>query len=610
MEACIRILDETTANKIAAGEVIERPASVVKELVENSIDAGSTRIEVEIENGGLHSIRVTDNGCGMSRENARLSLARHATSKIRDADDLNHITTLGFRGEAIPSIASVSRFSIVTRGSTDLEGTQIDVEGGTLKDITATGCPTGTTMLVRDLFFNTPARLKYLKTTATEIGHIVDILGRLTLSYPRIAFRLQHNGRQLLATTGSGDGRETMASIYGGEVAKHLLPLNSSREAYSIHGFIAKPAIYRKNRNHQNVFVNGRFVRSNIISRALEDAYQTLLPSGARPIASIEVQIPTDEVDVNVHPTKSEVRFAREKDIFLLVYQSVKTTLQSANLIPNLQLKPEEIETNVPEYMSQPLKLLQSNGKIDRPIYTDPSTTSDFGVPGSSAAPAFSVREPVFEIPTPSCTEARQEPSDIPRAQSNTFPLMQPIGQIDNTYIVAQGVEGMYLIDQHAAHERIIFDRLVSKRQVAAQTMLVPWLWELTPQEALVIIKHLPILADGGFEVEEFGQNIFRVCSIPLGVPAPLIGEILNEFLQDLMQDLRANTYSTKQNVLLMTAACKAAVKANAKLSMNEMISLLNQLKDTDHPYTCPHGRPTVIHFSAQELAKRFKRIQ
>jgi DNA mismatch repair protein MutL len=393
-------------------------------------------------------------------------------------------------------------------------------------------------------------------------------------------------------------------------VAKHLLPLYSSREAYSIQGFIAKPTIYRKNRNHQNVFVNGRFVRSNIISRALEDAYQTLLPSGARPIASIEVQIPSDEVDVNVHPTKSEVRFAREKDIFLLVYQSVKTTLQSANLIPNLQLKPEEIETNVPEYMPQPLNLLQPDEKIDRPLYTGPGTPANWGVSGSSAVPAFSVREPVFEITTPSVTESMQESVDIPQTQANTFPLMQPIGQIDNTYIVAQGVEGMYLIDQHAAHERILFDRLVSKRQVAAQTMLVPWLWELTPQEALVIKKHLPVLADGGFEVEEFGQNILRVCSIPLGVPAPLIGEILNEFLQDLMQDLRANTYSTKQNVLLMTAACKAAVKANAKLSMHEMISLLNQLKDTDHPYTCPHGRPTVIHFSAQELGKRFKRIQ
>jgi len=606
MSERIHVLDETTANKIAAGEVIERPASVVKELVENSIDAGSTRIEVEVEEGGLLLIRVTDNGHGMSRRDAQLCLARHATSKIQFAEDLNVVTTLGFRGEAIPSIASVSHFTLITRRQEDLEGTQINVDGGTIGGVMPVGCPMGTMITVRDLFYNTPARLKYLKTTATEIGHISDILGRLSLAYPKIAFRLQHNNRQLLFTTGGGDTKETMASIYGAEIARQLLPVDGGRNDYRILGFIAKPSTYRKNRNYQNIFVNGRLVRSRVVSRAIENGYQSTLPSGAYPIASLLIDVPSGEVDVNVHPTKSEVRFLKEKDIFLLVYHAVKGALEDACLIPNIDIN-KDVAATV-EYSLQPLPL--NHYAINTPVNNIPTGN----IITSVSNPAFQVRELDVNQAVHSYDTTLNKGiinHERPQPVAEGFPLLQPIGQIDNTYIVAQGVEGMYLIDQHAAHERILFNRMLNKRQVGGQqTLLVPWLWEMTMQEAVILRDHLSMLQDLGFNIEDFGQHTFRVCAVPVSVPITIIDEILNEFLAELTDTYHQQPTHKKRDLLLVTAACKAAIKAHARLTMQEMLSLIQQLAETEQPYTCPHGRPTVIHISAQELAKRFKRIQ
>lgn len=604
MTDCIKILDELTANKIAAGEVVERPASAVKEMVENSIDAGSTRIEVEIEDGGLRLIRIADNGCGMSKNDAQLSLARHATSKIQTAEDLTKVSTLGFRGEAIPSIASVSRFTVITRRAEDLEGTRVCVEGGQTTEVSAIGCPAGTSITVRDLFFNTPARLKYLKTTATEAGQIVDIVNRLALAYPHISFRLQHNGRQMLATTGTGDGRETIASIYGAEVAKQLLQIEGSRNLYRVSGYIAKPSVYRKNRNHETIFVNGRFIRSRLISRALEDAYQSLLPTGAYPIGVIAVELPSTEVDVNVHPTKSEVKFQKERDIFLLIYHTVKAAMQSACLIPE---NPKEDKPNQDEqaYSIQPLLLHEETGATRDNMVRFPSEreVSQYQQPVSTF-----VRDPSFNQFPPTSTPQEKVISVENTAQ--TFPLMQPIGQIDNTYIVVQGIDGMYLIDQHAAHERILYEKLMRKRQTGNQPLLVPWVWETTMQEALNIRENVSVFHELGFTIEDFGTKSFRVCAMPLGIPTALLNEILHDFLQVLMETGRQQSALKKQEMLLITAACKAAIKAHAKLSMSEMLALIQQLADTENPFTCPHGRPTIIHFSGHDLARRFKRIQ
>lgn len=607
MQDRIQILDETTANKIAAGEVVERPASVVKELVENSIDAGSTRIDVDIEEGGLRFLRVTDNGYGMNRNDAKLSLARHATSKIKTAEDLYHVSTLGFRGEAIPSIASVSRFTVITRREDDVEGTKIVVEGGQVTDVSAAGCPAGTVITVRDLFFNTPARLKYLKTTATEAGHIADILNKLALAYPHIAFHLQHNGRQLLATNGNGDVRAAIAGIYGPEVAKQLLPLEGLRDSYHISGLVTKPSIYRKNRNHEHIFVNGRFIRSRLISRALEDAYQSLLPTGAHPIGVITVELPSTEVDVNVHPTKSEVKFQKERDIFLLVYHAVKAALQNACLIPEAPVQ-QLPDTGGPGYTMQPLALQPVLKAVASGEHTSQSMQP------APARPMF-VREPDFRQPSPVIygDEAVKPPTVQMTAADDDgqlLPLMQPIGQIDNTYIVAQGVDGMYLIDQHAAHERILFEKFAGKQQRGSQPLMVPWVWDTTAREALVIRENMAVFHDLGFEIEEFGTNSFRLCASPLGVPSTLLDEILQDFLQELMHTGIKQPVSKKQEMLLATTACKAAIKAHAKLSTQEMTALIQQLSGVSNPYTCPHGRPTIVHFSSYDLARRFKRIQ
>lgn len=603
----IKILDEMTANKIAAGEVVERPASAVKELVENSIDAGSTRIEIEIQEGGLRLIRVTDNGYGMGKNDARLSLDRHATSKIQTAEDLNRVTTLGFRGEALPSIASVSRFTVITRRASDLEGTEIVVEGGQINKISSVGCPAGTTIIVRDLFFNTPARLKYLKTTTTEAGHIADILNRLALAYPHVSFRLTHNGRQLLATTGAGDGRETIASIYGGEVAKQLLTIEGSRDTYRIFGFVAKPAVYRKNRNHETIFVNRRFIHSRLISRAFEDAFQSLLPSGAHPIGVISVELPSSEVDVNVHPTKSEVKFQKERDIFLLVYHAVKDALQKACLIPEANLAAKQ-EMSDHEYMVQPLLLQEEATTAPRgAVYAanKPSVTQK--------SPPLIFRDPQFMQSSPAQTQSTMPKENIVSAgdtAKEAFPLLQPIGQIDNTYIVAQGVDGMYLIDQHAAHERVLFEKLMGKKHSGNQPLLVPWVWETTVQETLCIRENLAVFQELGFEIEEFGARSFRICAVPLGVPTALLDKILQDFLQRMMETGRQQSVLRNQELLIIMTACKAAIKAHAKLSMPEMLNLLQQLSDAENPFTCPHGRPTIVHFSGVDLARLFKRIQ
>ena len=603
----IKILDETTANKIAAGEVVERPASAVKELVENAIDAGSTRIEVEIQEGGLRLIRVTDNGYGMGKNDARLSLDRHATSKIQTAEDLTSVSTLGFRGEALPSIASVSRFTIITRLASDLEGTEIVVEGGHIKEISSVGCPAGTTIIVRDLFFNTPARLKYLKTTTTEAGHIADILNRLALAYPHISFRLTHNGRQLLATAGTGDARETMASIYGGEVAKQLLPIEGVRDAYRIFGFVAKPSVYRKNRNHETIFVNRRFIHSRLISRAFEDAFQSLLPSGAHPIGVISVELPSSEVDVNVHPTKSEVKFQKERDVFLLVYHAVKDALQKACLIPEANLPTKQEGGN--EYSAQPLLLQEEATAVSRGGLYAANTPA--AAPPKS--PPLIFRDPQFIQSSPAQTQntmPKEKIVTVEDAAGKTFPLLQPIGQIDNTYIIAQGVDGMYLIDQHAAHERVLFEKFRDKKQGGNQPLLVPWVWETTAQEALCIRENLTVFQELGFEVEEFGVRSFRICAVPLGMPTALLDKILQDFLQRLMETGRQQSMLRNQELLISMTACKAAIKAHAKLSMPEMLNLLQQLSNTENPFTCPHGRPTIVHFSSVELARLFKRIQ
>lgn len=642
----VHVLDDNTINKIAAGEVVERPASVIKELVENAIDAHADRIEVEITAGGTSFMRVSDNGIGMSRQDAELAILRHATSKIVKVDDLLTIGTLGFRGEALPSIASVSRFTLTTRQAGDELGTEIKISGGSLPEIGETGCGIGTTIRVEDLFFNTPARKKFLKTNNTEGGKINEFIVKLAISNPQIAFKLINNNKMAVSTPGNGDLKDTLQSIYGGTVGSALLPLEFEDEDIRLSGFVTKPSAIRSSRSWQTFIVNGRIIANRAIAKAIDNAYHALIPKTGYPLVALNIQVPQNTIDVNVHPQKSEMKFEDESRVFKAVYKAVldairpKDEVRQQGQLGNMAAGVEqaEIDRHVAHGMQE---ILLEAKDVERasaaparyvPVYEERrqaamqwrEAAARMEVP-KTAEPPEPEPQPVF-VPEAEAEMVHEmvsvpvpEMKHVPESVSVPEPMpvendreqscrMVPIGQVDNTYIIAQDADGLYIVDQHAAHERILFDRFSARAgEIPVQQLLVHLMLDFSSHEAEIIENNLAMLKELGFGLEPAGPNQFRLTEVPADVPSGEAEDFIREILASL-EELHKPSAAELRQAAIATASCKAAIKAGFKLNFRQMEILLAELNDTAMPYTCPHGRPTIIKFSTDELAKMFKR--
>ncbi len=608
--ADIKLLDTNTINKIAAGEVVERPASCVKELIENSIDAGARRIEIEIQNGGKALIRVTDNGAGMSREDAALSVRRHATSKLKTADDLNHISTLGFRGEALPTIAAVSKFTLQTRCAQDELGTKITVSGGKVLDTHEVGCKVGTTVLVEDLFFNTPARLKFLKATPTEANRIHDFIVKLALSRPDVAFRFINGNRNALVTPGNGKLIDALSSIYGTELTDSLLTLKRDTDDLKLVGFVTKPNILKSYRSWQTFIINGRVVESRTIAKAVDEAYKSLIPKSGFPLAVIKLDVPQTSIDVNVHPQKIEIKFEDEGKIFKTVWNSVREAVEGTQADGEHDLTEVAAAPNTPHF-----EQLTLGDEFEEPTPKKISERKknprdDFDFEKVLTTVAESRRESVPAKNSNTVADAKP-PEKISPPVENPALELEPIGQVARCYIVAQTGDDLYIVDQHAAHERILFDRLSSyAEKIPAQGLLIHRVLKFDEREAELIEKNLAVFAALGFTMEPSGSNEFRLTEVPLDAADTDEENLLREIVSEIFDGLNDSDDLAKKirRTVLATTACKAAIKSGQELNLRQMQILLNDLSKTAHPHTCPHGRPTIIKFSGNDLAKMFKR--
>ena len=588
----VHVLDDNTINKIAAGEVVERPASVVKELVENAIDAKADRIEVEIMAGGTSFMRVSDNGIGMSREDAEKAILRHATSKIVQVDDLQAIATLGFRGEALPSIASVSRFNLQTRQAGAELGTEIKITGGKTTEIGAAGCNLGTTIRVEDLFFNTPARKKFLKTNNTESGRINEFIIKLAISHPEIAFKLINNNKSSLATPGRGDLKETLQSLYGASVGQSLLPLEFEDEDIKLWGFVSKPSAIRSSRSWQTFIVNGRIIASRAIAKAIDNAYHALIPKSGYPLIALNIEVPQHTIDVNVHPQKTEMKFEDESRIFKAVYKAVLDAVRPKGQVGQLGQLAAQAD-HVQQHVEKGLQELNFGQSV-------------MNFPLREEKPAMTWQEGTTALAQDKSVKSVQSVVD----EEEKLPTagMIPIGQVDDTYIIAQDGDSLYIVDQHAAHERVLFDRFSAQAEhIPSQQLLVHLILDFSTHESQIIEENLELLAGLGFGLEPSGPNQFRLMEVPADVPSSQAEEFIREVLAS-MEELHRPTAAELRQAVLATTACKAAIKAGFKLNYRQMEILLQELNDTAMPYTCPHGRPTIIKFSSDELAKMFKR--
>lgn len=642
----IHILDDITVDKIAAGEVVERPASVIKELVENSIDAHADKIEVEILAGGTSFMRVTDNGDGMDNQNARLAILRHATSKIKQVDDLMSIDTLGFRGEALPSIAAVSRFNLITRRPQDDLGTTIKLTGGRIDEIEDMGCNIGTTIKVEDLFFNVPARKKFLKTTTTEANKINDFIIKLALSKPNIAFKLINNNKIAITTPGNGSLYDAIECIYGTKVSEELLPIEAITDDIKVTGFISKPAIIRSSRSWQTFVINGRVVNSRIISKAIDNAYHSLLPKSGYPFVILNIEINKRTIDINVHPQKAEIKFEDESLLFKTIYHAVLEAVKPSDnqalsdfAIPitdkALHIEktvPKQINMDLPEdNSSTPSNSFKQNSINHIPSLKNNTTplTTDLNKfrqvretlhPNLSNHNSNTIQETAIQDYQTNTTTNPQTDINISSSENLTDCSTQllkeavnltPIGQIDDCFIVAQGPNGgMYIIDQHAAHERILYDKFAKQTErIPVQPLLMHLFLDVNNSELTLIEENQQILYDLGFNVELAGQNQIRLKEVPADIKPQESEDIFREILISLSQLHTPTPQEIRHSCLAMTA-CKAAIKAGDILNITQMKIILNELAQTTLPYTCPHGRPTIIKFSTYDLEKMFKRVQ
>jgi DNA mismatch repair protein MutL len=640
------LLDENTANRIAAGEVVERPASAVKELVENAIDAGATQITVTLEEGGKERLIVADNGSGMTRNDAIMALQRHATSKIRTADDLFAIQTLGFRGEALPSIASVSHLTVTTKPADHESGTQVHIDGGDIDTVEEVAARDGTTISVERLFYNTPARLKFLKSTPTEVSRTVDMVGQLAAAYPGVAFRLLNGTQEIFSTPGTGEPLAALAAIWGRDIARKLIPIRHEGAGLHVHGFVATPDISRPGRSHELFYVNRRPIKSRLLGHALEEAFRSLTPDARYPVGAIFVEINPDLVDVNVHPTKTEVKFTRDGEVHHAVSQAVKGALLAYGIVPTPRTEtpvaPDRNEQTDFRFGIQfhPLpdvspsddlraSLLAGAGLLVGGVlagFAAPSMTPDGpNEIANEVAPeglisAMSAVDVTFAspgglspdaVPPHPATEERIVPRPLPRPFADQLRDFKVLGQARNTYIIALTPDGIAVIDQHVAHERVLFERLTVKRfsdGIPVQRLVVPLTVSLGRREALLMGEHCESFAAAGWEITPFGKDSFAVRSIP----AMLVNKPYEQVLRDMIDELVHHTVSRRLLVqrdhVTITNACKLAVKAGDPLTISEMESLLEQLAETENPYLCPHGRPIVVTISFHELDKQFKR--
>ncbi|WP_258729236.1 DNA mismatch repair endonuclease MutL [Bacillus atrophaeus] len=624
MAKVIQLSDELS-NKIAAGEVVERPASVVKELVENAIDANSTVIEIDIEEAGLASIRVLDNGEGMENEDCKRAFRRHATSKIKDENDLFRVRTLGFRGEALPSIASVSHLEIKT-STGEGAGTQLMLQGGNIISETRSSGRKGTEITVANLFFNTPARLKYMKTVHTELGNITDVVNRIALAHPEVSIRLRHQGKNLLQTTGNGDVRHVLAAIYGMATAKKMVPLHVSSLDFDVKGYIALPEITRASRNYMSSVVNGRYIKNFPLVKAVHEGYHTLLPIGRHPITFIEITMDPILVDVNVHPSKLEVRLSKETELHELIRDGIKDVFKQQQLIPSAQLpkKSAPVIKNEQQFMNfdtRPAE--QKPEKTSEPSYSPMKLSSVVKEPAETEEEIrtdIPVSDPLIETDQGDHTAfaehqpeaAESEPELVQEhSQSERVPIMYPIGQMHGTYILAQNENGLYIIDQHAAQERIkyeYFREKVGEVEPEVQDMIVPLTFHYSTNEALIIEQHQYELENVGVFLEPFGSNSYIVRCHPAWFPKGEEALLIEEIIQQVLDSKNIDIKKLREEAAIMMS-CKGSIKANRHLRNDEIKALLDELRGTSDPFTCPHGRPIIIHHSTYEMEKMFKRV-
>ena len=630
----IHVLDDTTINKIAAGEVVERPASVIKELIENAIDAGADRVEVEIMAGGTSLMRVTDNGRGMSREDASLAVRRHATSKIREVSDLNTIGTLGFRGEALPTIASVSRFTMLTRQKGEDLGTRVAISGGKKPDIIEAGCSLGTTIKVEDLFFNTPARKKFLKTNHTEGAKINDFIVKLAFSRPDIAFHFINNNKISIVTPGNGNLFDAIQAIYGANTADSLLALHFESEEVTVSGYITKPSMLKSSRGWQTLIVNSRIIQNRAVSKAIDNAYRSLIPKSGFPLAVLKIEVPQRTIDVNVHPQKSELKFEDEGRIFKAVYKAVLDAIRPAS-DRSLGEVAAVVEKPRPSSVLEPMTFVPAtapaqifspgsrNGHLeDNTGNSAPQTVYEavhcpsihFADAQAEVMREHQINYPSGGIPETVAEHAADSQSEIISEYSGDASLLEaegtmiPIGQVDRTYIIAQDAKNLYILDQHAAHERILFDKFSAMADgIPSQQLLIHQLLTFDCKEAAIVETNKELFAKLGFHMEAAGGRDYRLLEVPADVPVDEAENIIREILTDLGEMHETTAKEIRQHCLA-TTACRAAVKAGEELSFKQMQILLAELAHTPFPYTCPHGRPTILKFSSEELARMFKR--
>jgi DNA mismatch repair protein MutL len=599
-------LDDALSNKIAAGEVVERPASVVKELVENAIDAGSTVIEIEVEEAGISKIRITDNGNGIEEEDVLLAFQRHATSKIKNESDLFRIRTLGFRGEALPSIASVSRLEMTT-STGEGAGNRVVIEGGKVETFEKASSRRGTDISITDLFFNTPARLKYMKTVHTELGNISDVVNRLALSHPEVAFRLIHNDRKLLQTNGNGDVRQVLASIYGLGIAKQLIPIHTESLDYRISGFASMPEVTRASRNYISTMINGRFIKNYALARAIQEGYHTLLPIGRFPLVLLNIEMDPILVDVNVHPSKMEVRISKEAELNELVTNTIKNVFKKKELIPTGFTQPK-LQRPITEQQTLTLdELPEREERVFRP--STPITIME-NRPNLEVTqiPTFSKIEKQMAEDLPPLEEIEE---DSAAQIESRVPPLYPIGQMHGTYIFAQNENGLYIIDQHAAQERLkyeYFREKVGRVESELQDMLVPLTFEYSTDEYVKIMEYKHELEKVGVFLEEFGINSFIVRSHPQWFPKGDEKEIIEDMIEQLLSMKKVDIKKLREDAAIMMS-CKGSIKANRHLRNDEIQTLLNDLRKASDPFTCPHGRPIIIQYSTYDMEKMFKRV-
>lgn len=628
----IAVLDQNTIDKIAAGEVVERPASVVKELVENAVDAGATAITVEIKEGGISFIRVTDNGGGIEKEQVPLAFLRHATSKIEKVEDLLQISSLGFRGEALSSISAVSQMEVITKTPEALTGVRYVIEGGREKTLEEVGAPNGTTMLVRNLFFNTPARGKFLKTAMTEAGYVSGYMEQLALSHQDISFKYMVNGQTRLHTSGNSNLKDVIYGIYGRDITRELVPVAFESPGISIEGFIGKPVIARGNRNFENYYINGRYVKSKILMKAIEEAYKPYMMQHKYPFVCLHYDIEGDEIDVNVHPAKMEVRFQNQGAVYNATYDMITAALSHREMIPQVELEkqpepkkekvvpPEPFETGY----KQQTKKWESSIKETKTPYMEIGLKPAVAEPTMKTATVKSEQPdhvhpqtkthtpPVFEKKPVSVEKPVQMELFDDRLLSRKARLHHRIiGQLFDTYWLVEYDNKFYIIDQHAAHEKVLYERFMKEfanREIVTQMISPPQVISLNLQEDLLLKTHMELFKRFGFELSEFGGREYSIH----GVPANLYGVSVQDFFVELLDSLENENTRQPLDLLagrIATAACKAAVKGNNTLSVQEADKLIDELLGLDNPYHCPHGRPTIISMTKYELEKKFKRI-